>query len=137
MTNKLELRPLYGDDIFVVMELVNKLDLIEPIKELLSGEMREQIIQMMVENTDEQNKTEVDVEAVGFEIILQISELAIKRIPKAKNEINSFLADLTNSDVETIRKLSIVHYMGLIKDFFGHPDLKELLDSLAQLMKSE
>lgn len=130
MTEKLELRPLYGSDIFTVMNLVNKLDLIDPIKELLTGEMRDQIIKGLTEK--EQN--EVDVQTIGFEMVVQISDLAVRQIPKAQDDINGFLADLTSTDIETIQKLPIAEYMRLIRDFFGHKDLKGLLGSLAGSM---
>lgn len=136
LKKKLELRPLYGDDVFQVLELVNKLDLIDPLAELFT-EKREEIIASVTadEKTTEKDGGATTTEIVGFEVLLEVSKLAISRIPKAKNELNSFLADLAETDEETIKKLPLSEYIELVKSFFTHPDFRELFQSLQELTK--
>lgn len=126
----LTLRELRGDDVFVVLELVNKLDLIDPVQSLLSGKKKQEIIESLKLNEEEK----VGEKEIGFEILLEISKLAIKRIPKAKKDINIFLAELAETNVEEIETLPLKVYVGLLKDFFRHPDLKELYKSLSELI---
>lgn len=132
MTEQLKLRELRGDDAFTVLELVNTLDLLEPIESILSGEKRKEIIAAFSEES-----TEADVKEIGFEMIMEISKLAIVRIPKARGDINRFLADMTGSTEEKIQSLPLKQYVGLVKDFFKHPDLEEFFKSLGELMESE
>lgn len=136
LKKKLELRPLYGDDVFQVLELVNKLDLIDPLAELFT-EKREEIIASVTaeDKTTEKESGATTTEIVGFEVLLEVSKLAISRIPKAKNELNTFLADLAETDEETIKKLPLSEYIGLVKSFFTHPDFRELFQSLQELTK--
>ncbi|WP_208560638.1 hypothetical protein [Marinilactibacillus kalidii] len=130
MEATLTLRELRGDDVFVVLELVNKLDLIDPVQSLLSGQKKQEILDSLKSNGEDK----VENREVGFEILLEISKLAIKRIPKAKKDINVFLAELTGTTVEEIETLPLKRYVGLLKDFFKHPDLKELYKSLSELI---
>lgn len=122
---KLTMRELKGTDIFTIMNLMNKLDIINPIKELLGGDKREEILAMFkdddIENQEEQ---------LGLVLGIDIASLVIERLPKAQNDINQFLATLCKTELSVIEELSILEYVGLIKDFFGHSDLKAILSSI-------
>lgn len=133
MTNQLKIRNLRGDDVFSVLELVNRLDLIDPIQSILTGDKRKEIMASF----DATTVDEINDQEVGFEILVEVSKLVVVRLPKARNEINTFIADITDSDIETIKNLSIKQYIDLVKDFFKHPDLEELFKSLGELIKSE
>lgn len=128
----LKLRRLRGDDVFPVLDLINKLELIDPISQLAQGELRKEFL----DGTDEKSQEQINLD-VGIGIAIKFSKIAVRNIPKARDEINEFLADLTETDVKTITELPIKEYIGLVKDFFTHDDLRELLESVLQLSKSE
>lgn len=125
----LKLRELKGNDIFSVLRLVNTLKLTEPLKELISGNMKDKIIQSL--STEE----DVNTDSVGFEFAIHLAELVIQNLPNAQDEVNDFLADLTETDKKTVEELPLKEYVGLIKDFFTHSDLGELVESLSSLLK--
>lgn len=133
-----ELRPLRGDDVFAVFEIVDKLDLIEPLSDLMRGKLRESII----EAAQKDDKAEADTKqvsdtAVGLDIVLQLAKVGVRNVPKARVEINELLGDLTGTDARAVGNLPIKDYMGLVTDFFKHDDLQELLQSVMQLSESE
>ncbi len=122
-----------ADDIFQVLELIEKLDLVDTLKDLFKGELRDKIISNY--KKDEKNKNDKKEkekseqlinESVGFDIMVELGGLAVRRIPMAKQEINDLLASLTGKTPEEIGQLPIAIYIGLVKDFFTHNDFKEL-----------
>ncbi|MFB5068286.1 MAG: hypothetical protein F6I01_002155 [Aerococcus sanguinicola] len=149
---ELTLRPLYGDDVFKVVNLINKLGLVESLEELLNTEKRQQIINQLTAEKDKKEdeekvvdlkdkkkeKVKIDTtEQLGFEMLIQLVKQVFRNLPSAREEMNEFLADLTETDVETIKHLKMKEYIQLIKDFFSHPDFKELLGSVQEFIGSE
>ena len=128
MAEKLTLRPLRGDDVFAVFELVDKLELIEPLTDLVKGNLRETFLEVANSEGGEQDP---DV-AVGMEIVLKLSKIAVRNVPKARTEINDLLGDLTGTDAQTVANLPIKEYFELVTAFFKHNDLRELLQPLLQ-----
>ena len=128
MAEKLTLRPLRGDDVFAVFELVDKLELIEPLTDLVKGNLRETFLELA---NDEKDGQDADV-AVGMEIVLKLSKIAVRNVPKARAEINDLLGDLTGTDAQTVANLPIKEYFELVTAFFKHNDLRELLQPLLQ-----
>lgn len=126
--SKLTLRPLRGDDIFAVFDLVDKLELIEPLTDLVKGNLRQTFLEVA---NSENNEQDPDV-AVGMEIVLQLSKIAVRNVPKARTEINDLLGDLTGTDAQTVANLPIKEYLDLVTDFFKHNDLRELLQPVLQ-----
>lgn len=128
MAEKLTLRPLRGDDVFAVFELVDKLELIEPLTDLVKGNLRQTFLDVANSEGGEQDP---DV-AVGMEIVLKLSKIAVKNVPKARTEINDLLGDLTGTDAKTVANLPIKDYFELVTAFFKHNDLRELLQPVLQ-----
>lgn len=137
--NKLEMRELRGDDVFTVLELVNALDMIDPISDIFR-EQREDIMALVNNEISDNNDIDDDAlqskvtQQVGYETIIRIGKVAITRIPKAKSEINKFLADIYQTDTQTVQSLPLKEYILLIKDFFSHKDFVELSQSVAELI---
>lgn len=130
--SKLELRALKGDDIFVVFELVDKLELIDPLSELMKGNMRKEIIAVAEGEAEEQTDS-----SIGLEVVIKLAKVAMRNIPKAKVEINNLLGNLTGTDAQTVANLPVKDYFELVKDFFMHNDLQELLESVLPSSESE
>ena len=129
--DKITMRPLMADDIFQVLALIEKLDLVDTLKDLFKGELRDKIISNYKKDeknkNDKKEKSEQLInESVGFDIMVELGGLAVRRIPMAKQEINDLLASLTGKTAEEIGQLPIAIYIGLVKDFFTHNDFKEL-----------
>lgn len=134
MTKTYEFRPLLAKDTFKVLNLVNAMNILEPLKEIF-GSRKEEIIEMVKEESEEGLTQKGMAESVGFEMMAEVISIVVQNVPRAESEINSFLADLTEMKTKDIENLPISEYFGMIKDFFNHPDLKQLFESVQSLMQ--
>lgn len=144
---KLEMRDLTGDDLFLVMSVVDKLEMVDDLGELLLGgsqevqDMRNQITLRLVEQgvkeediTPEMIMADPAAAELNASIMPKLIKIVIKNVPKAKKEINSLLANLCGVEVAEIKKLSLSAYVGLVKDFFKQPELGKLLELVNELI---
>lgn len=132
MTEEIKLRPLESKDFFKVIGLINKLDILETIKSIFSGELRETVINKFSDSKGDKDKLsskELNTQ-IGYDIALELASEVIQKIPSAQNDVNSFLADLAGLTVEEVDKLPLGTYFKLIRDFFTHNDFKQLSDWL-------
>lgn len=121
----LELRPLKASDAFTILNLVKRLDLIDPIKDLFTGDRRDELLSVVGQEDEELNEKQQT--ELGFEIFGDIVTLLVDRLPDNQTEICTLLADVYQTDVETIKELPIKEFIGYVTDFLQHKDFKELL----------
>lgn len=143
----LKIRTLTFDDFIGLLDLANKIDIIEPIEEMLSSKHRDNILRMVKEqekrklkvlDNNEAQEQEVktsEVEKVGFSIVTGIAKLFISRIPTHKQSIYGYLAQITDSQIEEIERLPMVDAFALINDFFMSEDFKKLGKLYGQFKK--
>lgn len=141
----LTIRKLTFDDFISLLDLAEKIDIIDPIEKMLSGSYRDQIISKIKAQEAEKHKLKVlskdevetenipknldnstEIEQVGYSMIIEIIKLIINRIPTNRKEIYNFFGKVTETDADIIANLGIKETMELITDFFTKSDLKEL-----------
>lgn len=142
----MELRDLKGTDIFPMLRLIKKLDIMSEVKELAVGDTKRALevrrLKKGIEEAgdDKEKVANLNIElqslTSGADIIADFAELIIFNADNAKDDLIKFMASLTETSVEEIEDLTIKEFSGVIKDFFTHKDFKELLESL-DLGKSE
>ena len=69
-------------------------------------------------------------------MIAGLIQTILANINKAKLDINTFLADLTNTSIQEIQKLNFVDYTQLLVEFFKKPELKDFLTSISSILGS-
>ena len=80
------------------------------------------------------------IKNVGVVIAMKIAGVLIRNIPKARNEVYTFLAGCMECDngmdvtVEDIRKLKAIAFIKLVKDFFKQDGLSDFFEEAAGLM---
>ncbi|WPC08011.1 hypothetical protein [Globicatella sp. PHS-GS-PNBC-21-1553] len=131
----LRIRTLTFDDFMGLLDLANKINIIEPIEDILSGKYRDNIIQMVKNQQNNSESETSEVEQVGFSIITEIAKLFITKIPTHKEAIYGYLAQITNSELSDIETLPMVDAFSLINDFFTSEDFKKLGKLYAQFKK--
>lgn len=114
----LKMRELRGDDLFTLLSLFEKLDVVDDIVEIFSG-------------TDTQEMTPELITARGKKIIGSLLQKLLENLPKVKTEINQLLADLTGKSIEEISALPFGQYIQLIKDFIKKAEFTDFLSSIA------
>lgn len=119
---KLKLRKLKSKDLFMLTRFFRKIGVEEIIAEFTS-------------------KTDVDaedgdaVEHRGAGIITKVATLVFDNIDKLESEVNALLADLTETDEETIQNLDLVEYGELITGLVQKEELKSFFSSFMSLSK--
>ena len=147
---QLTMRELKGDDLFTMLNIVGQLEIEDEFKALFETNINEEANRKIVELKDHSKKkaTKKEIEDLELKQLQQQKESAlrsaefgakiiskfIRNANKLRDEINPFLADLTDTDVKTIKQLSLLEYTGLIKAFVQKEELKDFFSSIATLL---
>ncbi len=135
----LEMRELKGPDIFAMISILGKLDIEDEIVKLYENPPKMVRIGGESEkNKEERQKAyEESLKKRGIQIIASITKMVMQNIDKAKDEINSFLAELTSKTVKDIENLNIAEYSGLLVGFFRKKELKDSMKAIISVLSSE
>lgn len=115
--NKLELRVLKGQDTFTILRLLSKLGVKDVVSEIFGG--------------NKEAKKDMSDEDRGNNIIAVLAEALTDKLPTVQDELNAFLADLTETDVATIMDLDFEEYITLIMDFFKKEELVNFIQQVS------
>ena len=74
-----------------------------------------------------------NAEEVGFGVIFDIAGIVISNIPKAEEEIQAFLANLTGIKVADIKKLPLADYGEMIMDVVMKEDFRDFFKRVMKL----
>ena len=133
----MELRELRGDDMFSMLSIIGKLDIKDDLVELFEKQQEKDshlLGHLSKKPTKaEKEKQEKALEKRGMQMIAGLIQTILANINKAKLDINTFLADLTNT---SIQKLNFVDYTQLLVEFFKKPELKDFLTSISSILGS-
>ena len=122
----MELRDLKATDVWTVLKILNKANITEDIQRLIKdGDLSSLTV-------SEDDATEKNATQIGMAIVGELGTVVIDKLPLAEKEVNAFLADLAGVKTSEIEALGIKEYFELIKSFFKHPDLADLLASVSQ-----
>lgn len=113
---KYTLRPLEADDLFTVMEIINKIGIENAKKCFMSVEISKAI----TENGDEEN-----VAAIGMKVMIELASLLVQKLPLCKSEVYRFLSALSGVDEEEISHIKLVPFTKLVMEVFQKEELKD------------
>ena len=83
-------------------------------------------------------KDSEDTEKVGLAIGIKILKVLIKNLPKAKNQMHTFLAScVEDTTVEEIKELPLPQFIKLIKGFVSNEGMKDFFKEAISLFKEE
>ena len=136
----MELRELRGDDMFSMLSIIGKLDIKDDLVELFEKQQEKdtQLLGHLSKKPTkaEKEKQEKMLEKRGMQMIAGLIQTILANINKAKSDINTFLADLTNTSIQEIQGLNFVDYTQLLVKFFKKPELKDFLTSISSILSS-
>lgn len=136
----MELRELRGDDMFSMLSIIGKLDIKDDLVELFEKQQEKDshlLGHLSKKPTKaEKEKQEEALEKRGMQMIAGLIQTILANINKAKLDINTFLADLTNTSIQEIQELNFVDYTQLLVKFFKKPELKDFLTSISSILSS-
>lgn len=125
------LRPLEGDDIFVMLQIINKIGISE-VKGLLSSSN----VKDAVSEALQKGELSDDIAgAIGVQVILDLVCLVTSRIPDCKGEIYNFLSSLSGMTVEEVAHLDILVFTEMIEDVIKKQEFKHFFTVALRLLK--
>ena len=135
------MRELRGDDMFSMLSIIGKLDIKDDLVELFEKQ-QEKDGKMLGHLSKKPTKAEKEkqermLEKRGMQMIAGLIQTILANINKAKLDINTFLADLTNTSIQEIQELNFVDYTQLLVKFFKKPELKDFLTSISSILSSD
>lgn len=108
----LKMRKLTGQDTFKILGLLDELE----VADLFTG--------LSVDTSNVENVGET---IQGATFLNKLIKSLTKNLPNMQDEVNEFLADIYQTDIETILELSFKDYINLVIEFFKHDDFKDFL----------
>lgn len=116
----LKMRKLKGQDTFTILRLLSKLGVKDLVSEVFA-------------NSSTAEEAMEDVRKRGSNLIAVLIEALTEKLPDIQDDLNQFLADLTETDVATIMDLDFEDYIGLIIAFFKKEELVNFIKQLSSL----
>ncbi len=122
---KLEMRELNGQDTFLLLPIVAKLEISDAIKyvEKQRGKYAD----------EELSQEEIDI--VGAELFAKALEVILVNIDKVQNDINKLLANMCNTTQKEIKELDFAEYNMLIIELFTQEGFKAFFKQLYSSLK--
>jgi hypothetical protein len=130
MSEVLKIRELRGDDLFPLLAIIGKLDIKDEVLAIISRNIDSDVVDTKKTTKATQEARTLAAQKRGAESTASLILKALQGIGSVRNDINSFLADLTETDVATIKQLKLKEYVALITQLFTHPDIKDFFSSL-------
>lgn len=124
-----EFRKLKADDLFLVLNLVKKIDLKSLSFAYQNG------LDKFVELRGKEVKDKEYADA-GM-AMFNVAQIIIERITDCKDEIYTLLVATSNLSLEQIKDLDIATFIEMIKDFVTQKEFTDLFTQAIQLFNTE
>lgn len=137
----LEMRELKGDDLFMLLSIVGKLDIKDEFIKLFEENVEATGKQPQDHKKKEPTKAELakaeaEAQRRGMEAMATLMQKVLLNAGKLKTDINTLLADLCCVPVKEIQALGLKEYTSLIVGFFKKPELADFFSSIASLLQT-
>lgn len=124
-----EFRKLKADDLFLVLNLVKKIDLKSLSLAYQNG------IDKFIDLKGEKDADEKEYAEVGM-AMFNVAQIIIERITDCKGEIYALLVATSNLSLEQIKDLDIATFIEMIKDFVTQKEFTDLFTQAIQLFNT-
>lgn len=123
----MELRALESNDLFTMIDIINKIG-VDQVKKCFE---KPEVMKLLKED----NGTGELSNVIGYTIGFEIMSLVMSNITKAKDDIFSFVADLTGEDKEKIVKLPPAQFIKIIQDITRKEEFTDFLSQVSEFFK--
>ena len=124
-----EFRKLKADDLFLVLNLVKKIDLKSLSLAYQNG--LDKFVELKGKEVDDKEYADAGM------AMFNVAQIIIERITECKNEIYDLLVATSNLTLEQIKDLDISVFIAMIKDFVTQKEFTDLFTQAIQLFNTE
>lgn len=133
-----ELRNLEADDLFIMINIVNKIGIKEFKGCFESEEVKAAVLNMTKdkdETADESADDSTDVVSIGVSVAFDIATILLANIGKCKNDIYALLANLSGKKDKDIAKLPIKTFTSMVIDLVKKEEFTDFFQDAVKLFK--
>lgn len=130
-----ELRDLQADDLFIVINIVNKIGIREFKACFESDEVKAAVLNMAKDKENSEADESADVVSIGISVALDIATILLANIGKCKNDIYALLAQLSGLTVGDIAKLPVKTFTGMVIDLVKKEEFADFFQDAVKLFK--
>ena len=133
-----ELRNLEADDLFIMINIVNKIGIKEFKACFESDEVKTAVLNM-AKKTDESEAAETDenadVVSIGVSVAFDIATILLANIGKCKNDIYALLANLSGMKAGDIAKIPAKTFTSMVVDLVKKEEFADFFQDAVKLFK--
>lgn len=121
------LRSLCADDLVPMMNIVKTIG----VKDIRACFATDKIMKLLAEKGSAEN---VET-AIGVDVVADIVQLLVERLPDCKNDVYALLANLSGMKQKDIASLGLGTFGAMVADVIRDPEFKDFFTQLAGLLK--
>ena len=128
-------RRLQAEDIFPMFTIINKIG-IKEFKTIIgeNGDVKNLISNAIKKNAEDDN-AENDIIESGLSVAMDVVSIITGNLSKCENDIFKLLAQVSNLDEKTIRKMEFATFFEMIVDFVKKEEFKDFIKAVSKLFK--
>lgn len=122
-----ELGELKADHLFLLVRVLSKAGL----RDIADA------IKATIDEAKAGGASSMDVEEIGFGVIVQIAAIVAERLPDCKDELYAFLAAVTDLEAQQVAELGVIDFTDLVTDVIGMDGFRDFFMRVAKLLGLE
>lgn len=123
------MRMLKSTDIFPMVQILNKIGFSE-IRDIITPEKLTGLL------SDDDQEDSVDLSTIlGFNLIFEIATIILKNLTKCKDDLYSFLSDVSEKSVKELEDQTPAEFLQLIIDVLKKPEFGDFFKVVSNFIK--
>lgn len=128
------LRKLNAGDIVPMCAVIKNIGWKE-IKDCFGMEKVEAIIKALKENKEEEGESNVDIETVGFEVVMDVVNIILNNLDRCMDSIFNLLSRVSGMTTEEVAALDLAVFAEMIVDVVKEAGFKDFIKVVFRFLK--
>lgn len=124
------MRKLKSTDIFPMVQILNKIGFSE-IRDIITPE---KLTGLLSDDKDQEDSVDLST-ILGFNLIFEIATIILKNLTKCKDDLYSFLSDVSEKSVKELEDQTPAEFLQLIIDVLKKPEFGDFFKVVSNFIK--
>ena len=124
------MRNLKSTDIFPMVQILNKIGFSE-IRDIITPE---KLTGLLSDDKDQEDSVDLST-ILGFNLIFEIATIILKNLTKCKDDLYSFLSDVSGNSVAELEDQTPAEFLQLIIDVLKKPEFGDFFKVVSNFIK--